>query len=51
MESIGFSCKKNISNFHILGLFIPKNDFGAKKKFHLSRGVAGVAGVAVRSLV
>jgi hypothetical protein len=27
MESIGFTCKKNIffiANFHVLGLFIPK---------------------------
>jgi hypothetical protein len=25
MESIGFTCKKkNIANFHVLGLFMPK---------------------------
>jgi hypothetical protein len=36
-----------IANFHVLGLFIPKNEFRAKKFFRQSRGVAGVAGVAV----
>jgi hypothetical protein len=42
MESIGFTCKKKIiANFHVLGLFIPKNEFKAKKKFRLSRGLAG----------
>jgi hypothetical protein len=25
--------KKNIANFHVLGLFMPKNKFRAKKKF------------------
>jgi hypothetical protein len=46
MESIGFTCKKKfffIANFHVLGLFIPKNEFRAKKNVRLSRGVAGVA--------
>jgi hypothetical protein len=35
--------KKNffIANFHVLGLFIPKNEFKAKFFFRLSRGVAG----------
>jgi hypothetical protein len=32
--------KKNIANLHVLGLFISKKR--AKKKFRLSRGVAGV---------
>jgi hypothetical protein len=31
-----------IANFHILGFFIPKKRYiRAKKKFRLSRGVAG----------
>jgi hypothetical protein len=33
--------KKNIAYFHVLGLFIPKNDLRAKKKIRLSRSVAG----------
>jgi hypothetical protein len=45
--SVGSTCKK-IANFHIVGLFIPKNKFIAKKMFRLSRGVAVVA---VRVLV
>jgi hypothetical protein len=32
-----------IANFHVLGLFIPKNQFKANFFFRLSRGVAGVA--------
>jgi hypothetical protein len=33
MESIGFICKKKIiANFHVLGYFIPKNEFRAKKQ-------------------
>jgi hypothetical protein len=39
---------KIIANFHVLGLFMLKNKLRAKKKFRLSRGVAGVA---VRALV
>jgi hypothetical protein len=35
--------KKNNANFHVLGLFIPKNEFRAKKKFRLPRGVASLA--------
>jgi hypothetical protein len=35
--------KKIIANFHVLGLFIPKNEFRAKKLFRLSRDVAGLA--------
>jgi hypothetical protein len=50
LESVGFTCKKMffIAYFHVLGLFIPKNKFKAKKNFRLSRGVASVT---VRSLV
>jgi hypothetical protein len=35
MESIGSTCKKYsflIENFHVSGLFIPKNEFRAKKQ-------------------
>jgi hypothetical protein len=44
----GFTCRNNFffANFHVLGLFMPKNKFRAKKNFRLSRGIAGVAGVA-----
>jgi hypothetical protein len=38
MESIGFTAKKNcIANFHVLGLFIPKNKYGAKKNPSVTR--------------
>jgi hypothetical protein len=35
------TAKKNIANFHVLGLFKPKNGLRAKKNFRPSRGVAG----------
>jgi hypothetical protein len=31
----------SLANFHVSGLFMPKNEFRAKKYFRLSRGVAG----------
>jgi hypothetical protein len=48
MESNGFTCNFFIADFHVLGIFIPKNKFRSKKKSRLSRGVAVVA---VRALV
>jgi hypothetical protein len=36
-----------IANFQVLGFFIPKKRVKSEKKFRLSRGVAGIASVAV----
>jgi hypothetical protein len=40
-----FHLQKNIfiANLHVLGQFIPKNEFRAKKNIRLSHGVAGIA--------
>jgi hypothetical protein len=50
MESIGFTCKKNIffiANFHVLGFLYQKTSLERKKNVRLSRGVAGRALVEI----
>jgi hypothetical protein len=48
MESIGFICKKKYCKFaRFRTFFYRKTSLERKKNFRLSRGVAGIAGVAM----